>query len=80
MSPNMEGCRRFKKGMSDSSPFVLLISPGGPRDPAAEDELAAGLPFLDIYLVGRRDFEYFVDRFFAHDRTRQPKGMVEVIL
>src|SRR4051794_25945138 len=47
---------------------VLLVSPVTTADPAAEEELVQGLPFLDISLVGRNDFEYFVDRFFAADR------------
>jgi hypothetical protein len=28
---------------------------------------------------GKRDFDYFVNRFFAFDRARQTKGMIEVI-
>jgi hypothetical protein len=47
---------------------VLLVAPGAPSDPAAEDELVLGLPFLDISLVGQTDFDYFVNRFFALDR------------
>lgn len=58
---------------------VLLIGPGAPRDPAAEDELLQGLPFLDISLVGQKDFDYFVDRFFAVDRMLRTKGMIEVV-
>jgi hypothetical protein len=38
-----------------------------------------GLPFLDISLVGTKDFDYFVDRFFAVDRMLRTKGMIEVI-
>src|SRR5688572_15325021 len=33
---------------------VLLVDPGLPADPAAEEELVQGLPFLDIALVGRQ--------------------------
>lgn len=58
---------------------VLLIGPDFPKDPAAEKELLAGLPFLDVSLVDQADFEYFVNRFFAMDRTRRDKGMIEVI-
>ena len=58
---------------------VLLIGPGPSPDPAAEDELLQGLPFLDILLVGPKDFDYFVHRFFAYDRTLQTKGMIEVV-
>jgi hypothetical protein len=58
---------------------VLLIGPGASKDPAAEDELLQGLPFLDISLVGQKDFDYFVNRFFAVDRMLRSKGMIEVI-
>jgi len=57
---------------------VLLIGPS--KDPLAEDELLQGLPFLDIALVGQKDFDYFVNRFFAVDRRLQIKGMIEIIL
>ncbi|HEY3243138.1 MAG TPA: hypothetical protein VGM03_07280 [Phycisphaerae bacterium] len=59
---------------------VLLIGPDFPNDWAAETELRKGLPFLDIALADAADFEYFVDRFFAFNRARQPKGMIEVSL
>ena len=58
---------------------VLLIGPGAPKDQTAEDELVQGLPFLDISLVGQKDFDYFVDRFFAVDRMLRAKGMIEVV-
>jgi len=58
---------------------VLLIAPGASKDPAAEDELAQGLPFLDIALVGQKDFDYFVNRFFAVNRMLRIKGMIEVV-
>ena len=58
---------------------VLLITPGASMDQAAEDELLQGLPFLDISLVGPTDFDYFVNRFFAVDRTQRTKGMIEVV-
>jgi len=57
---------------------VLLTGQGFPKDPAAETELRAGLPFLEIALVQRRRFERLV-RFFATDRLDVPKGMVEII-
>ncbi len=58
---------------------VLLIGHGFPADPVAEAELNAGLPFLDIALVGQPDFDEFVDEVFATDRFGTPKGMVEVV-
>lgn len=59
---------------------VLLIRPGYPADRTAEEELERGLPFLDIAIVGRQDFDRFIARIFAADRHGIPKGMVEVIL
>jgi len=59
---------------------VLLISPGVSKDATAEDELIQGLPFLDISVVGQKDFDYFVNRFFAVDRMQRTKGMIEVVL
>ena len=59
---------------------VLLVAAGPPKDQAAEDELSQGLPFLDISLVGPTDFDYLVNRFFAFDRSRRAKGVIEVLL
>jgi hypothetical protein len=59
---------------------VLLVGPGFPADPVAEAELRMGLPFLDIALVDASDFEYFVSRLFAFDRTGEAKGMIEVVV
>ena len=58
---------------------VLLIGQGFPTDPAAEAELQEGLPFLDVALVDEADFDYFVTRIYAFDRTRGEKGMIEVL-
>ncbi len=58
---------------------VLLIGAAFPRDESAEVELIAGLPFLEISLVTRTDFDLLVDEFFATDRQAIAKGLVEVI-
>ncbi len=58
---------------------VLLIGPDFPKDRAAESELLKGLPFLDVALADPADFDYFVNRFFAFGRVREPKGMIEVV-
>jgi hypothetical protein len=58
---------------------VLLIGPGFPRDQAAEVELLAGLPFLELSLVNKPDFDLLVDEFFASDRHSIGKGMVEIL-
>ena len=57
---------------------VLLTGRGFRKDLAAEAELRAGLPFLEIALLRRRRFDRLV-RFFATDRLDVPKGMAEVI-
>jgi hypothetical protein len=58
---------------------VLLIGADFPRDEAAEAELIAGLPFLELSLVNRTDFDLLIDEFFATDRQAIAKGLVEVI-
>ena len=57
---------------------VLLLA-DDPVDPAAEDELQKGLPFLDIALLGQADFDELVNVTFATDRHGTPKGLLEVI-
>ncbi len=59
---------------------VLLIGTGFPHDRAAEAELLAGLPFLEVSLVNQADFDLLVERVFATDRHSVAKGMVEVLL
>ena len=59
---------------------VLLIDSGYPKDANAAEELAEGLPFLDISILQRRAFERLVNEFFATDRYGVPKGVVEVML
>ncbi len=58
---------------------VLLIGLGFPRDRAAEAELLAGLPFLELSLVRQEDFDVMVHQFFATDRHSIAKGMVEIV-
>ena len=58
---------------------VLLIGAGFPHDKAAEVELLAGLPFLELSLVNQADFDLLVEQFFATDRHSVGKGMVEII-
>jgi hypothetical protein len=58
---------------------VLLIGLGFPTNSAAEAELSAGLPFLEIKLVGQADFEEYVNNIFGTDRKGVRKGMIEVI-
>lgn len=58
---------------------VLLIDPTASHDPAADEKLQAGLPFLEIQVAEDEGFTYLVERFFATDRDSVVKGMVEVI-
>jgi hypothetical protein len=59
---------------------ALLIGPNFPSDAAAEAELLTGFPFLEIQLLDDLEFRVLVELFFATDRYRRPKGMIEVIL
>lgn len=58
---------------------VLLIGRGFPADPIAEAELNAGLPFLELKLVGQADFDEYVNVTFGTDRMGVPKGMIEIV-
>ena len=58
---------------------VLLSVSDFPRDQGAVDEIEDGLPFLQIDLVEREDFDVMVQEVFASDRVLTPKGMIEVI-
>lgn len=58
---------------------VLLIGPGFPHDRAAETELLAGLPFINLELVDLEAFRQFTEKTFATDRNLVPKGMLEVL-
>ena len=59
---------------------VLLIGPGFPREPAAEADLLAGLPYINLQLVDEKTFRQFTEKTYATDRNLVPKGMVEITL
>jgi hypothetical protein len=59
---------------------VLLRGPSFPMDEAADAELWAGLPFVQLTLVAQKEFELYVETIYATDRHGTPKGMVEVAL
>jgi hypothetical protein len=59
---------------------VLLAPSAFPYGTPAAEDLLNGLPFLAIEFVGERVFDWMVNRFFATDRLRRPKGMVEILL
>src|SRR5437773_1329485 len=52
---------------------VLLIAEDFPHDTAAEAELLAGLPFVNLELVGPEGFQHLTQRTFATDRNMAPK-------
>jgi hypothetical protein len=58
---------------------VLLIGPDLPHDAAAEADLLAGLPFINMELVDPEAFRQFTERTFATDRNLVPKGMLELV-
>jgi hypothetical protein len=58
---------------------ALLIDAEFLNDPVAQSEIEAGLPFLEIKLVGQMDFDYMVETVFGSDRDMVPKGVVEIV-
>ena|SRR5207237_7817843 len=59
---------------------VLLRGPTFPEDDAADAELWAGLPFIQMVIVAREEFDLYVEKIYATDWHGHPKGMVEVVL
>ena len=57
---------------------AVLLSDDYPQDPDAADELADGLPFIDLQLLEDAEFAILVGEFFATDRDENPKGVIEV--
>jgi hypothetical protein len=70
---------RNLSGVSQQGHCVLLIGRGFPADAAAEAEFNAGLPFIEMKLVGQADFDEYVNVTFGSDRMGIPQGMIEVI-
>jgi hypothetical protein len=58
---------------------VLLRGPAFPLDESADAELWAGLPFIQIVLVGQSEFDLYVETIYATDRHGSAKRMVEVM-
>lgn len=59
---------------------VLLQGPEFPSDLAADAELWAGLPFIQLVVVSQKDFDLYVNLIYATDRRGIGKGMVEVAI
>jgi hypothetical protein len=58
---------------------VLLVCDDPPMDAALEEELVAGLPFLELQLVDQVGFDVLVTSYFATDWLGAAKGMVEIV-
>jgi hypothetical protein len=58
---------------------VLLIGHKFAGAAAAELEINAGLPFMEIKLVERAEFDEYVNVIYGSDRMGVSKGMIEVI-
>jgi hypothetical protein len=59
---------------------MLLIGPRFPGEVAAVVELDAGLPFMEMKLVGQADFDDYVNITYGSDRMGISKGMIGVIV
>ncbi len=59
---------------------VLLIGANNPQELEAAEDLHDGLPFIDLHLVEKSEFELLVTDMFGTDRDLLPKGVVEVLL
>jgi len=57
---------------------ALLIGPEFPRDPSAEAEILAGLPFINLELVDEAALRQMTE-FYGTSRRNVPKGIVEII-
>jgi hypothetical protein len=59
---------------------ALLRAETFPQDESADAELWAGLPFIQMVVVGQKEFDLYVQEIYATDRHGTPKGMIEIIL
>ena len=59
---------------------VLLQGPDYHRNSVAAGQLLAGLPFLELKIVERAEFDLYAEVIFASDRDLEAKGIVEVDL
>jgi hypothetical protein len=57
----------------------VLLAADVIKDSNAENELLKGLPYLEIALVDRDNFDELVNETFASDRFGEAKGMIEVV-
>jgi hypothetical protein len=58
---------------------LLLQGPAFGQDEAADNELRAGLPFIEMVVVGQAEFDLYVEQIDGTDRHGHARGRVEVI-
>lgn len=63
----------------DDVDCVLLRGSEFPLDDAADAELWAGLPFIQVAVVGQAEFNLYVDQIYGTDRHGNAKGLIEVM-
>jgi hypothetical protein len=59
---------------------LLLQGPAFGQDEAADNELRAGLPFIEMVVVAQAEFDLYAERIYGTDRQGNGRGLVEVIL
>jgi len=59
---------------------VLLQGPDYHRNSVAAGQLLAGLPFLELKIVEKTEFDLYAEVLFASDRDLKAQGIVEVDL
>jgi hypothetical protein len=59
---------------------ALLAAADYPREAAAAEELLAGLPFVELHILGPDRFDRFVQTIFGTDRALIPMGVIEILL
>jgi hypothetical protein len=59
---------------------LLLQGPAFGQDEAADNELRAGLPFIEMVVVGQAEFDLYIQHIYGTDRHGNARGLVEVIL
>ncbi len=59
---------------------VLLQGPKYKTKSSFARKLVVGLPFIELKVVGKEEFEFYASKVFASDRNMVRKGVVEVLL
>ena len=59
---------------------ALLVEPESLRERGIEEEVDEGLPFIELHVVGARQFQLLVEKVYGSDREFVPKGVIEIKL